>query len=71
MVLLALLKSSVRFLSQPSVHLIVTEIKCQILVHLVATRRRTLKSTLHPTIFSEMVKFVDLGVLYFSLLLPQ
>ena len=33
-------------------------------------RRRTLKSTLHPTIFWEMVKFVDLGVLYFSLVLP-
>ena len=34
-------------------------------------RRRTLKSTLHPTIFWEMVKFVDLGVLYFSLVLPR
>ena len=34
-------------------------------------RRRTLKSTLHPTIFCEMVKFVDLGVLYMSLVLPQ
>ena len=33
-------------------------------------RRRTLKSTLHPTIFWEMVKLVDLGVLYFSLVLP-
>ena len=33
-------------------------------------RRRTLKSTLHPAIFWEMVKFVDLGVLYFSLVLP-
>ena len=32
--------------------------------------RRTLKSTLHPTIFWEMVKFVDLGVLNFSLVLP-
>ena len=32
-------------------------------------RRRTLKSTLHPAIFWEMVKFVDLGVLYFSLVL--
>ena len=32
---------------------------------------RTLKSTLHPTIFWEMVKFVDLGVLYLSLVLPQ
>ena len=30
-------------------------------------RRRTLKSTLHSTMFWEMVKFVDLGVLYFSL----
>ena len=30
----------------------------------------TLKSTLHSTIFWEMVKFVDLGVLYFSLVLP-
>ena len=35
-----------------------------------AVRRRTLKSTLHSTIFWEMVKFVDLGVLYFSLVLP-
>ena len=34
-------------------------------------RRRTLKSTLHPAIFWEMVKFVDLGVLYFSLVLPR
>jgi hypothetical protein len=33
-------------------------------------RRRSLKSTLQPTIFWEMVKFVDLGVLYFSLVLP-
>ena len=33
-------------------------------------RRRTLKSTLHPTTFWEMVKFVTLGVLYFSLVLP-
>ena len=33
-------------------------------------RRRILKSTLHPTIFWEMVKFVALGVLYFSLVLP-
>ena len=33
-------------------------------------RRRTLKSTLHPSIFWEMVKFVALGVLYFSLVLP-
>ena len=40
--------------------------------HLLKTiRRRTLKSTLHPTIFWEMVKFVDLDVLYFSLVLPQ
>ena len=31
-------------------------------------RRRT---TLHPAIFWEMVKFVDLGVLYFSLVLPR
>ena len=31
---------------------------------------RTLKSTLHPAIFWEMVKFVDLGVLYLSLVLP-
>ena len=30
-----------------------------------------LKSTLHPAIFWEMVKFVDLGVLYFSLVLPR
>ena len=29
-------------------------------------RRRTLKSTLHPSIFWEMVKFVALGVLYLS-----
>ena len=34
-------------------------------------RRRTLKSTLHSTIFWEMVKFVDLGVLYVSLVLPR
>ena len=34
------------------------------------SRRRTLKSTLHPAIFWEMVKFVDLGVLYLSLVLP-
>ena len=34
-------------------------------------RRRTLKSTFHPAIFWEMVKFVDLGVLYFSLVLPR
>ena len=30
-----------------------------------------IKSTLHPTIFWEMVKFVDLCVLYFSLVLPR
>ena len=36
-----------------------------------ASRRRTLKSTLHPSIFWEMVKFVALGVLYFSLVLPE
>ena len=35
------------------------------------SRPRTLKSTLHPAIFWEMVKFVDLGVLYFSLVLPR
>ena len=35
------------------------------------SRRRTLKSTLLSTIFWEMVKFVDLGVLYFSLVLPR
>ena len=29
-----------------------------------------LKSTLHPAIFLEMVKFVVFGVLYFSLVLP-
>ena len=34
-------------------------------------RRRTLKSTLHSSIFWEMVKFVALGVLYFSLVLPE
>ena len=33
-------------------------------------RRRSLKSTLQPTIFWELVKFVDLSVLYFSLVLP-
>ena len=37
----------------------------------VTFRRRTLNSTLHPDIFWEMVKFVDLGVLYFSLVLPR
>ena len=41
-----------------------------ILKVLMCTRRRSLKSTLQPTIFWEMVKFVDLGVLYFSLVLP-
>ena len=30
-----------------------------------------LEVTLHPTIFWEMVKFVDLGVLYLSLVLPR
>ena len=39
--------------------------------HRHANRRRTLKSTLHSTIFWEMVKFVDLGVLYVSLVLPR
>ena len=34
------------------------------------SKKRSLKSTLHPAIFWEMVKFVDLGVLYFSLVLP-
>ena len=34
-------------------------------------RRRTLKSTSHSVIFWEMVKFVDLGVLSFSLVLPR
>ena len=29
-----------------------------------------LEVTLHPTIFWDMVNFVDLGVLYFSLVLP-
>ena len=33
-------------------------------------RRRNLNSILHPAIFLEMVKFVDLGVLYFSLVFP-
>ena len=35
------------------------------------SKKRALKSTLHPAIFWEMVKFVDLGVLYFSLVLPR
>ena len=34
-------------------------------------RRRTLSSPLYPAIFWEMVKFVDLSVLYFSLVLPR
>ena len=34
-------------------------------------RRRALNSTLHPAIFLEMVKFLDLGVLHFSLVLPR
>ena len=34
------------------------------------SRRRTLKSTLRPTIFFEMVKFVVLGVHYLSLVFP-
>ena len=33
--------------------------------------KRILKSNLHPAIFWEMVKFADLGVLYFSLVLPR
>ena len=43
-------------------------------ISITSSRRRTLKSTLHPAIFWEMVKFVDLqdlGVLNFSLVLPR
>ena len=44
------------------------------IVPIVSTRIRKfifcVESTLHSTIFWEMVKFVDLGVLYFSLVLP-
>ena len=47
-------------------HRFSTRMQC----HTRTFQRRTLKSTLHPTIFWEMVKFVALGVLYFSLVLP-